>query len=660
MIIERLSLCDFRAYRGLHHVELGPRVKYGTPRPIILFGGLNGAGKTTLLMAVKLALYGRHALGMGTTKANYVKAIRGCIHSSPASLIQSNSAYVELDFVYGKLGRQTRYVVRRSWTDTGRDIHETLTLSEDGEPRDSLSTEACQGFLNELVPIGVSELFFFDGEKIAELAEDDTGNALGDAIHRLLGLDLVERLRSDLRVYMLRREGRTTDKDAAGEIETLRQDLEDLRSEIAKDRAGLDCAKAGLGTLIVEKDMLEVRLAERGGDWGASRESQQASAKELAESLRRHERDLREELAGSYPLSLAADVLSDALDYAAAELVSTTRKESNNLLQEFASTLKASLDDQGRTTVDRVLADTMQPANGTESSIDISQRALGRMEHTVNHGISEAEVRVERIAARIARTKDELDTVTLRIQQAPDEAALTAEFTKLTKLNERINEAGAEVAVGERELRSGYARAIDLARSLREKHKTVSERQESERPLEYADGARRLLKDFRRINAERKVGQLEDQFAEAFRRLSRKEDIVVSARIDPQRFTVKLLNGDGGEVQKSQLSAGEKQIYAIAMLEALARTSGRRLPVIIDTPLGRLDSHHRGNLVNHYFPRASHQVVLLSTDTEVDQSFYKQLWPHISHAFEIQYDERVHAASLHEGYFWRARARATG
>ena len=282
------------------------------------------------------------------------------------------------------------------------------------------------------------------------------------------------------------------------------------------------------------------------------------------------------------------------------------------------------------------------------------------MEHTVNHGISEAEVRVERIAARIAHTKDELDTVTLRIQQAPDEAALTAEFTKLTKLNERINEAGAEVAVGERELRSGYARAIDLARSLREKHKTVSERQESERPLEYADGARRLLKDFRRINAERKIGQLEDQFAEAFRRLSRKEDIVVSARIDPQRFTVKLLNGDGGEVQKSQLSAGEKQIYAIAMLEALARTSGRRLPVIIDTPLGRLDSHHRGNLVNHYFPRASHQVVLLSTDTEVDQSFYKQLWPHISHAFEIQYDERVHAASLHEGYFWRARARATG
>ena len=340
------------------------------------------------------------------------------------------------------------------------------------------------------------------------------------------------------------------------------------------------------------------------------------------------------------------------------ELASIARAEANTLLQAFASTLKESLDKKSRTTVDRVLADSLQPVNGARPSMDLSHSALARMEHTVNSGIPEAETRVERLAQRIARTKDELDIVTVRIEQAPDEAALTEDFNKLAKLNERINEVGADVAVSERELRSRYAAAVNLARSLREKHKALSARQESERPLEYAEGARRLLTDFRRINAERRIGQLEEEFAIAFRRLARKDDIIANARIDPRRFTVTLLNGDGGEVPKTQLSAGEKQIYAIAMLEALARTSGRRLPVIIDTPLGRLDSHHRGNLVNHYFPRASHQVVLLSTDTEVDQSFYRQLYPHISHAFEIQYDDQEHAANLREGYFWRARARA--
>ena len=660
MILDRISLCDFRAYRGVHDVELGPRLKYGTPRPIILFGGLNGAGKTTLLMAIKLALYGRHAFGMGTSQAAYAKAIRGCIHASSSLMIQPNSAYVELDFVYGKFGRQTRYVVRRSWTTKGRDVHESLRLSEDGVPRDSLSTDACQGFLNELVPIGVSELFFFDGEKIAELAEDETGSALGDAIHRLLGLDVVERLRSDLRVYMLRRETKSVGREAADEVESLRREYEDLKAKLAQDGTELNQKKEELRELIVQKDVLEVRLAERGGDWGASRQAQEASAKELAEALQQGERDLRDELAGPYPLSLATDVLTDALEYAAMELASVTRAEANTMLQKFASTLKENLDKRGQTTVDRVLADSLQPVNGARPSMDLSHSALARMEHTVNVGVPEAETRVERLGRRIARIKDELDTVTVRIQQAPDEATLAEDFNKLTKLNERINEAGADAAIAERELRSDYTAAISLARSLREKHRAISVRKESERPLEYAEGARRLLTDFRRINAERKIGQLEEEFAVAFRRLARKDDIVAKARIDPRRFRVTLLNDDSGEVQKTQLSAGEKQIYAIAMLEALARTSGRRLPVIIDTPLGRLDSLHRGNLVNHYFPRASHQVVLLSTDTEVDQSFYQQLSPHISHAYEIQYDEREHAANLRAGYFWRSPRRNAG
>ena len=82
--------------------------------------------------------------------------------------------------------------------------------------------------------------------------------------------------------------------------------------------------------------------------------------------------------------------------------------------------------------------------------------------------------------------------------------------------------------------------------------------------------------------------------------------------------------------------------------------------MVIDTPLGRLDSYHRANLVRDYFPRVSHQVILLSTDTEVDESFYRELSPHISHAFEICYDDKERMANLRQGYFWRARARMAG
>jgi DNA sulfur modification protein DndD len=168
-----------------------------------------------------------------------------------------------------------------------------------------------------------------------------------------------------------------------------------------------------------------------------------------------------------------------------------------------------------------------------------------------------------------------------------------------------------------------------------------------------AEAANVTLKAFCDEVTEQKIKKLEAEFASTFARLSRKEDSLFSAKIDPRTFEVHLVDANGRAISKADLSAGEKQIFAISMLDALGRTSGRNLPVIIDTPLGRLDSQHRSNLVNHYFPKASHQVIVLSTDTEVDQDFYKDLWPAMSHAYRVSYDERDGASRVEEGYFWR-------
>ena len=128
----------------------------------------------------------------------------------------------------------------------------------------------------------------------------------------------------------------------------------------------------------------------------------------------------------------------------------------------------------------------------------------------------------------------------------------------------------------------------------------------------------------------------------------------LNAHINPETFDVELVDENNKVINRKLLSAGEKQIYAIAILEALAKTSGRDLPVIIDTPLGRLDSQHRDKLINHYFPYASHQVVLLSTDTEVDERYFvDQLRDDISHAYEIVFNARTKSSALKPGYFWQ-------
>ncbi len=88
------------------------------------------------------------------------------------------------------------------------------------------------------------------------------------------------------------------------------------------------------------------------------------------------------------------------------------------------------------------------------------------------------------------------------------------------------------------------------------------------------------------------------------------------------------------------------------MLWALARGSGRPLPFIIDTPLGRLDASHRQNIVQNFFPRASHQVILFSTDTEIDQQLFKKLQPYISKSYHLEYDEKAKTTCVSAGYFW--------
>lgn len=110
----------------------------------------------------------------------------------------------------------------------------------------------------------------------------------------------------------------------------------------------------------------------------------------------------------------------------------------------------------------------------------------------------------------------------------------------------------------------------------------------------------------------------------------------------------------GQLVPKHRLSAGEKQLLAIAFLWGLASLSTRQLPIAIDTPLSRLDSTHRQNLLESYFPNASHQMILLSTDTEIGQPEVKQLREKgaVAHEYLLEYAPAQQQTKVKSGYFW--------
>ena len=162
------------------------------------------------------------------------------------------------------------------------------------------------------------------------------------------------------------------------------------------------------------------------------------------------------------------------------------------------------------------------------------------------------------------------------------------------------------------------------------------------------------LAAFRTRLTEKKLGELEQSITQYFLLLLHKSSLVHRIMVDAASFRLELYDTEGEPLPIQQLSAGEKQLLAISFLWGLASVSGRQLPVAIDTPLGRLDSKHRRHFVDRYFPQASHQVILLSTDTEIQAEEVSRLREQgaISHEYLLEYDPNQRQTTITIGYFW--------
>lgn len=223
MIIKKLVLHNFRVFRGTHEIDLSPRKEKGASKPIVLFGGLNGAGKTSILTAVRFALYGRLAFEHLVNNQDYINQLNELIHNGINNTQRPKEASVSLTFTYNKDGKESEFTVIRSWE---REKKDQLFLQQDGEALTELNYDQCQGFLNELIPSGIADLFFFDGEKISALAEDESGKVLQTAVRRLLGLDLISKLRNDLIIYLKRQDAKGLGKNFQEQLIQLSQSKE--------------------------------------------------------------------------------------------------------------------------------------------------------------------------------------------------------------------------------------------------------------------------------------------------------------------------------------------------------------------------------------------------------------------------------------------------
>lgn len=639
MILDMLIVKNVGVFRGRHILQLAsPSANF----PVTSVLALNGSGKTTLLESLRLGLYGRRTPSLVGGRG-YDKYLRDTINRDTAP---DEGAAIEISFRLRSEGVIHSYCLRRSWRLLGGAIDELLEVHID-DCFDRDLTTAWAETIEQWLPTRLSSFCFFDGEQLAALADpEQSQQVLQDAVRTLLGLDLVDQLSSDLKTLERRRREKNLEPEAQIAIAPLHAVL-----EAAEQRTLATLHERGTLANAVERAHLEleqasVTLKHAGGRPDEQRAKLLAQRVEASEHLQLQEQLLRQHAYGLAPLLLVKDSLRrfSLQD----PLVASPRAVAQ--LQDRDSWILSQISALGS---EPGMLDTLEVLLCNDRNHRIQQLSSSAVPIQVTEVLSElatTEAALHHAMAALQGAYERLDTIDRAIERLPrdDDATSPHQIWEKalihhTQLKTELDQADKILLQARRardEARNRYQSAMEA--NLRSEHA----RQEQMLVSKRSETLRASLEMFRRTMMERHSARLGDLIADSFSQLHRKPGLIDKIKVDPQTFAMTLISNNGQDLPADRLSAGERQLLAVATIWAILRASGRPLPLVIDTPLGRLDSAHRKNLVERFFVRASHQVVLLATDTELDEQVLQRLEPHTALSYEITYQPEQHSSVI--------------
>lgn len=633
-------------------------------RCIFLIGGMNGAGKTSIMEAVTYCLYG----------AKVDEIYRNINRREKAK----GNANVTFELVM-EMDDGSELIVKRSWTAGAasdprpRDLTERLVVVRDGKRVSVQSQEIWQDFIRAAIPPGITQFFFFDGEKIQEIAADDHSEVrLKSSLEAALGIQYINRLATDI-AYIKQEERK-------GFVAISDEDLEFKQSELKRERSKLQRKRKDREALQSELDGFKARLEEAKKRFQAafntepgSREAMREQEKkrvQTANRLTQVESEIRALCEKALPFSIVGKLFAEirrqieveresASGEAIRENAASLAKRIVRVVEEPEPIYNERLSPERMAELERRIFRLLkegEPGAGQDKVLDLSDRdaarVLNRMESLESSDIlllkplldeaRELEVKLRQLeglgqvggltgseGALFDELQAEMEGCSTQIGRKSEQLRLLEE--EILRLEKRIGEIEVEIE------------------KLYEKHDISKGKADF---IEECDAIASVLNQFIVRLRKNKVQMLQEKTFEMYRLLSSRSGLIKDIVIDDKTYEVRITDRNGHEIRKSAMSAGEKEVFAVSLLWGLAQTSELKLPIIVDTPLSRLDSTHRDTIVNNYFPNAGEQVVILSTDTEIDADYYRALKPRLSGAAILEFDQRQELTTFRGGYFW--------
>ena len=644
MIIKRLRLHNFGVYAGDNEFL------FTNNKPIVLIGGMNGRGKTTFLEAVLLALYGSSSVAYRESKKrSYSQYLKSFVNKN----VEDKNCIVELEFEINN-GLKENFIVKRVWNSIDKKTNESIVVQKDSVVNEFL-TQNWPMFVENILPSALSSFFFFDGEKIAEMAVDSSNSQLKNAIRSMLGIKVLDILENDI----LRNIKKINKEDINDKSVEMVQKLRDQKDQAVTELEEIDAELEKLALVLMEDndkiELLHQLYKSKGGDAVEKKQETMQRRAVLKSELLSDENFLRDIASNELPLVLVSDLLMSIKLQATDEHNDMIMREAVLQLDEILDEFVNEYNGDTKASLDFIEYVKKSQQNMQDAPIySLSDQALFQANNLVESLLDSSKVEAKRLL-------DEKKKKQKQIGELDSYLSLDINEKELQKVYKSIKEAEKKLIKDQVKMTDlEQKRSIVSSRAMSAKFEfnkyvesylaTAEVRDSAERTVKYSNIALNILARYKVELQRRKTDVLAETITSCYKKLANKKNLINKIVMESDSLTIKYLSEDGIEVPQDSLSAGEQQLMVISILWALSICSKKKLPVIIDTPLSRLDSLHRTALINTYFPNAGEQTIILSTDSEIDYTYYNLMKENVGDEFTLRYDEKTKSTSIEHGY----------
>lgn len=665
MLFKKIIFDNYKTYYGLQEVILyiPEEVRKEERKNIILLGGLNGAGKTTILKAILYVLFGKRGISEVEHKRIFSNTINNTFFDeggrdcSVTLILETDKKEewelkVKWSFNHNKqlINENRSIIVRKPGVKHGR--HAQI---------DNIDTY--NRFIDRIIPYHAAPFFIFDGEEIREIILRQNSAEMKEAIHKITGMDAYKQLLDDFKMMKNNLEQNLAKAVSKTKLDKLQSDLDTIGSEI-------DTLEKRLKKTMSQRKSLEQKIN------GLKQERNQ----KILQNSKSREAIVKKQSRLATELSIAEKELEQYFKENAVQIILYHKildlkqriKEENDfkhkqILQE------ASLNPY-RKFINQLLSQPISPPLtndqlgqikklGEEIWLTESQGEQTLKDFTIKHDLSSndysylANLPVKdrnMIVAqvnKIEKLKNQVEALEIEIRNAPEAVDLDKENKDIDELTKEFGEIDLRYKTTSKKL----ARAKENRTSILNQITRLSDQganfEELSTRLNMVNQIISAINQYVTEATEMKARFIRDEFASMLSKLFRKQDEFGAIEFDIVSYTIRLYNDRNQEISIQDRSAGEMQMISSALIWALTKASDLGLPMVIDTPLGRLDSYHRSRLITHYYRELSEQVIILSTDTEITQEYVDLMRDNSYKQYMLDYDQEKKYTIIRDGYF---------